>query len=121
MGAANALWVAGFDIVYGAQDYAFDRQNRLHSIPVRFGVDNALAIAAAFHGATAVLLAAVGFMSPRLGVFYEAGVCVIAALFVVEHRMISPDNLSKVKIASYGINQLVSAVYMIAGVLDVLM
>jgi 4-hydroxybenzoate polyprenyltransferase len=120
MGAANTLWVAGFDIVYGAQDYAFDRANGLHSMPVRFGVGNSLAIATAFHGASALLLAAVGFLSPRLGVLYEAGVFVIAALLVVEHRLISTENLKNVKIASYGINQLVSVVYMIAGILDAL-
>lgn len=121
MGAANALWVAGFDIVYSAQDYDFDRQHGLHSIPVRFGVGNALAVSAAFHGVSVLLLAAAGFMSPRLGTVYESGVCVIAVLLVAEHKMVSPDNLGNVKIASYGINQLVSAVYMIAGILDALM
>ena len=42
MGAANTLWVAGFDIIYGAQDYDFDTKNGIHSIPARFGVENAL-------------------------------------------------------------------------------
>ncbi len=120
MGAANTLWVAGFDVIYGAQDYDFDRQNGLHSIPVRFGVKNALAIAAVFHVAAALLLAAVGFLEPRLGWIYGAGVCAIAVLFVVEHRMVSPENLTNVKLASYGINQIVSLVLLVSGVLDAL-
>ncbi|MCA5010760.1 UbiA family prenyltransferase, partial [Clostridioides difficile] len=37
-GAANCLWTAGFDIIYGSQDYEFDKANGLHSIPVQFGV-----------------------------------------------------------------------------------
>lgn len=49
MGAANTLWVAGFDIIYGAQDYDFDVKNGIHSIPARFGVKNALHISSAFH------------------------------------------------------------------------
>jgi 4-hydroxybenzoate polyprenyltransferase len=120
MGAANTLWVAGFDIIYGSQDYAFDKANGLHSIPEHFGVKNALGIAAAFHTATVLCLATVGFLSPRLGVIYQAGVCIIAVLLVAEHRIVSPDILDNVKIASYGINQLVSVVFLIAGVLDAL-
>ncbi len=120
MGAANTLWVAGFDIIYGTQDYDFDRQNGLHSIPVRFGVKNALAIAAVFHFLAALLLAAVGILEPRLGWIYGAGVIAIAALFVVEHRLVSPENLGNVKIASYSINQIVSLVLLVAGVLDAL-
>lgn len=119
MGAANTLWVAGFDIIYGSQDVDFDRKNGLHSIPVRFGVGNALGIAAFFHAATVILLAAVGFLSPRLGVIYQAGMLLIAILLVVEHRMVSPDRLDNVKIASYSINQIVSVVFLAVGLLDV--
>lgn len=121
MGAANTLWVAGFDIIYGTQDYDFDRQNGLYSIPVRFGVKNSLAIAALFHITAALLLAAVGLLSSQLGWIYGAGVLVIAVLFVIEHRMVSPENLGNVKLASYSINQIVSLVLLVAGVLDALL
>jgi 4-hydroxybenzoate polyprenyltransferase len=70
MGATNALWVAGFDIIYGSQDYNFDTANGIHSIPQRFGVKNALHIAALFHAITLCLLIAVGVLSSQLGAVY---------------------------------------------------
>lgn len=121
MGAANTLWVAGFDIIYGAQDYDFDTHNGIHSMAAKFGVKNALHIAAAFHAAALLLLIAVGILSPQLGAIYYIGLAIIAVLFVVEHRLVSPDNLTNVKVASYSINQVVSIVFLICGVIDALL
>jgi len=118
MGAANTLWVAGFDIIYGSQDYDFDRQNGLHSIPVAFGVKNALRIAMLFHIITLICLVVIGLLVPRFGVIYYVGVAVIAALSTAEYRMVSPDNLTHVNIASYSVNQLVSIVLLVFGLLD---
>lgn len=120
MGAANTLWVAGFDIIYGSQDYKFDTENGINSIPARFGVKNGLRIAAAFHAVTIVLLAIVGILSPQLGIIYYFGLAAIAVLFIIEHRLVSPDNLTNVKVASYSINQLVSIIFLICGVIDAL-
>ncbi len=118
MGAANTLWVAGFDIIYGSQDYAFDTANSLHSMAVRFGVKNALRIAAFFHAVTLGLLVIMGLLSQQLGAVYFVGLAIISILFVIEHRLVSPDNLANVKVASYSINQLVSIVFLISGVID---
>ncbi|HYE83039.1 MAG TPA: 4-hydroxybenzoate octaprenyltransferase [Clostridia bacterium] len=120
IGAANTLWVAGFDIIYGSQDFAFDTANGLHSMAVRFGVKNALRIAALFHGVTMVLLIIVGLLSQQLEIIYYIGLSIIIVLFVIEHRLISPDNLANVKVASYSINQLVSIVFLVFGVIDAL-
>lgn len=118
MGAANTLWVAGFDVIYGSQDYEFDRANGLHSIPVTFGVKNALRIAMLFHIVTLLCLVAIGVLTPRFGPIYFAGVGVIACLFVAEYRMVSPTNLTNVNIASYSVNQLVSLALLVFGLLD---
>lgn len=120
MGAANTLWVAGFDIIYGSQDYAFDTANGIHSMAARFGVKNALRIAAFFHGVTMIFLVIVGILSPQLGILYYIGLAIIAILFVIEHKLVSPDNLTNVKVASYSINQLVSIIFLIFGVIDAL-
>ncbi len=120
MGAANTLWVAGFDIIYGAQDYEFDRANGLHSIPAKFGVRNALLIAASFHVITLLCLIAIGLLSGELGLVYYIGLLLIAALFIAEYHIISPTNLTNVNIASYSINQLVSIVLLVFGVADAL-
>lgn len=118
MGAANTLWVAGFDIIYGSQDYEFDKANHLFSIPVRFGVKNALRIAMLFHIMTVICLIIIGLLAPELGVIYMIGLVVIICLFVIEYRMVSPTNLTNVNIASYSINQLISIVLIISGLLD---
>jgi 4-hydroxybenzoate polyprenyltransferase len=117
MGAANTLWVAGFDIIYGCQDYDFDRQNGLHSIAVKFGVKGALWIAGIFHIATLICLIIIGILVPQFGVIYYIGVGIIGALFVAEYRMISPTNLTNVNIASYSVNQLVSLTLLVFGLL----
>jgi len=118
MGAANTLWVAGFDIIYGCQDYDFDTAHGLHSIPVKFGVKNALRIAMSFHIITLLCLVLLGLLVPQFGIIYYIGVAIIAGLFVVEYRMVSPTNLTHVNIASYSVNQLVSIVLLVFGLLD---
>ncbi len=118
MGAANTLWVAGFDIIYGSQDYEFDVANGLHSIPAMFGVKNGLRIAMAFHILTLVFLVGIGLLAPQLGILYFIGVALIAGLFVAEYVMVSPTNLTNVNIASYSVNQLVSVVLLVFGLAD---
>jgi 4-hydroxybenzoate polyprenyltransferase len=118
MGVANTFWVAGFDIIYGAQDYDFDRANGLYSIPVRFGVAGGLQIARLFHLVTWLSLVGVGILSPNLGLGYQCGMGIIGILFILEHRMVSPDHLTHVKLASYNINQLISLVFLVCGVLS---
>lgn len=120
MGAANTLWVAGFDIIYGSQDYSFDTANGIHSMAARFGVKNALHVAAAFHTVALTLLIVVGILSPQLDTIYYIGLSIIGLLFIIEHRLVSPDNLTNVKVASYSINQLVSIVFLVCGVIDAL-
>lgn len=119
IGIANTLWVAGFDIIYGSQDYDFDIANGIHSIPSRFGVKNALRIAALFHGITFGLLVIVGTLNNNFGVIYFTGLAIISILFVLQHKMVSPDNLSNVNIASYSVNQLVSIIFLVFGSMDI--
>lgn len=120
MGAANTLWVAGFDIIYGAQDYDFDTKNGIHSIPARFGVENALKISSAFHILAVIFLFIVGVLSPELGVIYYIGLTINIVLFIVQHKMITAEDLKNVKIASYSINQVISIVFLLSGLIDCL-
>lgn len=121
MGAANTLWVAGFDIIYGAQDYDFDTANGIHSIPARFGVKNALLISRVFHMIALSCLFLVGLLTPVLGGIYYIGLSIIAVLFVIQHKLVSPTNLKNVKVASYNVNQVISIVFLVAGVIDCLL
>lgn len=119
LGAAVMLWVAGFDIIYGAQDVEFDRENDLHSIPAAFGVRNALIISAVFHLLAVALLVYVGILV-GLGLIYYIGVGMITALLVYEHAIVSPTNLKNVTIASYSINQIVSTIFLLLSGADIL-
>lgn len=118
MGAANTLWVAGFDIIYGAQDYEFDTKNGIHSIPAKFGVKNALIISRVFHIFTLICLGVVGLLSKELNTGYYTGLLIILGLFVLQHRLVSPDNLNNVKVASYNVNQVISVVFLVFGLVD---
>lgn len=117
--AAVGLWVAGFDIIYGTQDYDFDKQNGLHSVPVRFGITAALHISSLCHMISILLLYLIPFLYP-LGWLYAAAVTVAGGLLVYEHRIVSSDNLTNVKIASYSVNELVGIVVLAGVILNVI-
>lgn len=118
LGAANALWVAGFDIIYGTQDVDFDREQGLYSIPSVFGVTNALIISSVFHSIAILFLILIFFLM-HLSYLYILGVIAVTVLLVIEHRLVTPSNLNSVKIASYGINQVVSIVLLVFTTADI--
>lgn len=108
---AVLLWVAGFDVVYACQDVEFDRTEGLHSIPVRFGLPGALAIARVLHASTLVALAAVGLVA-RLHPVYWVGIAGIAVLLLWEHRLVRVDDLSRLGMAFFNVNAIVSVAYL---------
>ncbi|MCG8501104.1 MAG: putative 4-hydroxybenzoate polyprenyltransferase [Firmicutes bacterium] len=120
LSAVVALWVAGFDIIYGTQDIAFDRQNGLFSIPAIFGLQRALRISRLFHFMMILLLISLYFLM-ALSWIYLLGIFISAVLLGIEHYMISPANAAKMKIASYNINQIVSVLIFLFVLLDTVM
>ncbi len=114
---AVAIWIAGFDIVYSCQDLDFDKAHRIHSIPNRFGLYNALIISAAFHVVTAILLAWVGVIL-HLGFIYYVGVLIAAVLLYKQHRMVSPTDLSRLGFAFFNMNSYISLVVFFAALAD---
>jgi len=117
LGAAVMLWVAGFDIIYSCQDVDFDRREGLRSIPEGSGVAAALRAARALHAGTVLLLLALPALLP-LGGFYLAGVAVSAALLVYEHRLVRPDDLSRVNQAFFAVNGTVGVLLLLATAAD---
>jgi 4-hydroxybenzoate polyprenyltransferase len=114
-----ALWIAGFDVIYACQDVAFDRQAGLHSIPVRFGVHRALKISSIMHIGTAIGLISL-FMLPFLSMWYSVGVFITLLILVVEHRMISAHDLSRLNMSFFTLNGMLSVVLFIFTLMDVL-
>ncbi len=120
LGGAVLFWVAGFDMIYACQDFEFDRQSRLHSVPARFGVPRALRLAAACHFLTVVLLLVLPLLYPAFGTIYWAGVVAISLLLLYEHWLVRPDDLSRVNQAFFHVNAVISLGLLAVGVLDLL-
>ncbi len=108
LGSAVAFWVSGFDILYACQDADFDAKTGLHSVPARFGVPASLRIAAVCHLVMFALLTALGFASPHLGTVYFVGLAVVGGLLIYEHRLVRPDDLTRVNQAFFQVNGIIS-------------
>jgi 4-hydroxybenzoate polyprenyltransferase len=120
LGGAVLVWVAGFDIVYACQDVEHDRKDPgLHSIPKSLGPRGALLLARGLHLLAILLFVAVGVVA-GLGWIYYAAVVVAAGLLHREHAILSPEDLSKVGMAFFNLNGLVSIVVGGLAVADVL-
>ena len=120
LGLAVMLWVAGFDVIYACQDAQFDVKMRLHSIPVRFGVAGALRLATLCHLGMILLLLTLPRVYPDFGWIYLTGVAAIAILLIYEHRLVRPDDLTRVNRAFFNVNAVVSVGLFAVGSLDLL-
>ncbi len=107
LGFAVLFWVAGFDIFYALQDYEYDREKGLFSVPSRFGIDRSFLIVRVFHVLMVALLLLL-LLSKGLGFIYLLGVLVVAALLVYEHMLVSPDDLSRLDAAFFNMNGYIS-------------
>ncbi|MGE3820051.1 MAG: UbiA-like polyprenyltransferase [Isosphaeraceae bacterium] len=119
LGLAVLFWVTGFDVIYACQDLEFDRQAGLHSIPKRLGIVGALRLAAASHVAMAACLVGLGVVGP-FGPIYFVGLGLIAALLVYEHAIVRPDDLSRVNLAFFQVNVVISMGLLAIGLVDLL-
>lgn len=115
---AVLCWVSGFDIIYALQDEEFDRQNGLHSIPAWLGKKQALRVSSFLH-ALAVLFIALPLLYTPLSWFYIAGLLFFIILLVYQHRLVKPDDLSKVDRAFFTTNGIASVVFASFFLLDV--
>jgi len=107
LSGALMTYIAGFDILYACQDADFDQDEGLCSIPARFGPKRSFTIAAGLHLLSFLFLVAVHFAFD-MGPVYAVGVCIIGALYVVEHRLVSPDDLCRIDIAFFHVNSVIS-------------
>lgn len=121
MAAAVLLWTAGFDIIYACQDYEVDVRCGLHSVPSKLGIGRALWISRFTHAASLGAMIMLGFSTNQLGTLYFIGVGLAAGLLVVEHRLVRENDLSKVGLAFFTTNGVISLAIGTLGVLDVLL
>ncbi len=108
LGLGVIFWTAGFDTLYACQDIEFDRRMGLHSIPARLGTRGALKVAALSHVAAFLLFLATGALA-SLGAGFYLFSMVTGALLVWEHRIVAPGDLSRLDLAFFRVNAMVSS------------
>jgi len=110
--AAVTFWVGGFDVLYACQDFDFDRQSGLHSIPRYVGIRSALWIARGFHAAMVLLLIVlvIVFGMGKLAAF---GVLTVILLLLYEHSLVRADDLSKLNAAFFTMNGVISVLFFV--------
>jgi 4-hydroxybenzoate polyprenyltransferase len=118
--AAVTFWVGGFDVLYACQDYDFDRQSGLHSIPRHLGIRAALVVARLFHAIMLLLLLAL-LLAFGLGKLAIVGVLAVALLLAYEHSLVHPTDLSKLNAAFFTMNGVISIVFLVFIAADVLL
>lgn len=118
LGVAVMFWVAGFDMIYACQDVEHDFAAGLHSVPARLGVLRALRLAAFCHLLTIIALLSLPWVYHPLGSIYISGIVCVAGLLVYEHRLVRPDDLTRVNLAFFNVNAVVSIGLFLVGVAD---
>jgi 4-hydroxybenzoate polyprenyltransferase len=119
MALAVTAWTAGFDIIYACQDYESDVRCGIFSVPAKIGIGPALWVARVTHLVCLLMLTQLGRSTPMLGTLYFVGVGLAGVLLVVEHLLIKANDLSKVQLAFFTVNGIISLVLGMLGIVDV--
>jgi len=104
------FWVSGFDIIYALQDEEFDKEQKLHSIPVLLGTKNALMLSNFLHLLTAGFILYAGYYA-GFGLFYWVGSALFIGLLSYQHYLVKPNDLSKVNLAFFTTNGIASVLF----------
>lgn len=120
LGMGVACWIAGFDTMYACQDIKFDREQKLFSIPARFGEKGALIFSAGFHVFTIVFFVLSGIIM-QMGIWYYAGIIFALIILIYEHIIVKPGDLSRVNFASFKINRYVGLIIFTTAAMDILL
>ena len=112
LGAAVLTWVSGFDILYSCQDFEIDsKDDALHSVPKRLGIAGAMRLSKRVHKVSVLLLLLFWAITP-LGLPSLVGIALVAGLLMYQHRLVSPDDLSRIDAAFFTANGLVSLIFL---------
>jgi 4-hydroxybenzoate polyprenyltransferase len=120
MFGAVLLWTAGFDIIYACQDYAFDVEHGLFSVPAKIGIGPALWVSRLAHAGCIAFIVMLGWRTPELRTLYWIGVAIAVMLIVIEHSLVKANDLSKVGLAFFSVNGVISLLIGTLGVADIL-
>ncbi len=119
LGIAVLFWVSGFDIFYALQDYDYDVEHGLHSVPSKLGKEKSFLLVRVFHSLMLLFLFLV-LLGSGLGWIYFIGVLVVAGLLFYEHQLVKPDDLSKLDAAFFNMNGYISVTIFVFTLIDAL-
>lgn len=119
MAMAVLTWTAGFDIIYACQDFQSDLDTGIFSVPVKFGIAKALWVSRLTHVFSLAMLISLGLITPQFGTLYFIGVGCAAVLMLIEHSLVTPTDLSKVGLAFFTVNGIISLLLGTLGMIDV--
>jgi len=117
--AAVLFWVSGFDIIYSLQDQEFDKEQKLHSIPVLIGTKNALNLSKTLHFLTFSALSIAGSFSD-FSLYYWIGFGIFTTLLIYQHLLVKHNDLSKINLAFFTTNGIASVIFGIFVITDLL-
>lgn len=112
-------WVSGFDIIYALQDETFDKKHQLHSIPGMFGPIKALILSRNLHLASSLFLLAAG-AEGEFGRLYYVAWAIFSMLLVYQHRLVKPNDLSRINLAFFTTNGFASIIFAVLVIIDLL-
>jgi len=118
--SAVTLWIGGFDIIYSCQDIEIDRREKIFSLPSRTGAGGALWIARSAHALTVVLLISLIPLG-HLGWLYGIGVAVVAILLSIENALVRANDFSRVNLAFFTVNGIISIFLGVLAITDCLL
>ena len=118
--AAVMFWVGGFDVLYACQDYDFDQQTGLHSVPRFFGIRASLWIARGFHLIMIGLLVVLVIVF-AMGKWAACGVLIVTVLLIYEHSLVRANDLSRLNAAFFAMNGVISVLFFMFVAADILL
>ena len=116
------FWVAGFDIVYALQDVEFDREQQLRSVPTQLGRSGALRLGQLLHLLCGMILTVTLILQYQtyqsVGVLSATAGLLFVGLLIYQHRLVRPDDLSRVNLAFFTTNGLASLLFCSLVIID---
>ena len=109
LAGAVLCWVAGFDMFYALQDREFDHEQGLKSAVVLLGERRSITVAKVLHGVSIALLVLFGW-GTGLGPLYYACLGISTVILAWEHHLVKPGDLSRLDVAFFTMNGIMSVV-----------
>lgn len=104
------FWVSGFDIIYALQDVDFDQSQQLYSIPTVLGKASGLRVSELLHLLSAICIIVAGYIG-EFHWIYWIGVLIFIGMLIFQHRLVKPNDLSRVNLAFMTANGIASIVF----------